>query len=278
VTKKEDIIEALKECAEELKHVPSYDEFLKATKISKYHVRRKFGSYTQLLGEAGLNPAGQGHLVEMEPLFQDWAGIVRKLNKVPTIAEYDMHSRFSVRPLTRRFSSWTAIAPGMREYIQEQSTEVECHDVLDVIAEHLRAQAGRAPIFKDTLRYTGKPTFKPEEPVCGPPLIAGPMVYAPVNENGVLVLFGALARELGFSILQVQQGFPDIVAMREIEPGRWQRVRIEVEYLSRSFISHMHSISGCELIVCWENNWPDCPLEVIELKQILMDAQKSCQR
>ena len=22
----------------------------------------------------------------------------------------------------------------------------------------------------------------------------------------------------------------------------------------------------CDLIVCWENNWPECPLEVIELK------------
>jgi hypothetical protein len=274
VTKKEDMIAAVRELAEKLGHVPSYDEFLKATKFSKYQVRKKFGAYTELAKEAGLAPTGHGHLVEMDSLFQDWAGIVRKLKKVPTIAEYDMHSRFSVRPLTRRFSSWTAIAPGMREYIQEQGMKVECDDVLDVIAEHLRAQAARAPIFKDTLRYTAKPTFNPDEPVCGPPLMAGPMVYAPVNENGVLVLFGALARDLGFSILQVQQGFPDIVAMREIEPGRWQRVRIEVEFLSRNFLGHMHSISGCEVIVCWENNWPDCPLEVIELKKVLESLRK----
>jgi HNH endonuclease len=274
VTKKEDIIAAAKELAEKVGHVPSYDEFLKATKISKYHVRRKFGSYTQLANEAGMTPSGHGHLVEMGALLQDWATIVRKLNKVPSIAEYDMHSRFSVRPLTRRFSSWTAIAPGMREYIEEQSMEMECRDVLDIIAEHLRAQPGRAPIFKDTSRYTAKPTFNPQEPVCGPPLIAGPMAYAPVNENGVLVLFGALARDLGFSILQVQQGFPDIVAMREIEPGRWQRVRIEAEYLSRNFVGHMHSFSGCDLIVCWENNWPECPLEVIELKKVVEDLKK----
>ena len=57
--------------------------------------------------------------------------------------------------------------------------------------------------------------------------------------------------------------------MREIAPGRWQRVRIEFEYLNRNFLAHMHPLSGCELIVCWEHNWPDCPLEVIELKKVL---------
>lgn len=274
MTRKEDIIAALKELAEKLGSVPSYDEFLKATPFSKYHVRKKFGAYTELVKEAGMTPSGHGHLVEMESLFQDWAAIVRKLNKVPTIAEYDMDSRFSVRPLTRRFTSWTAIAPGMREYIQEQGREVEFNDVLNVIGEHLRGQAKNAPIFKDTFRYTAKPTFKPDEPFCGPPLMAGPMVYAPVNENGVLVLFGAVARDLGFSILSVQQGFPDIIGMREIEPGRWQRVRIELEFESRNFLKHMHTVSGCDLIVCWENDWPECPIEVIELKKVVANLAK----
>jgi hypothetical protein len=61
--------------------------------------------------------------------------------------------------------------------------------------------------------------------------------------------------------------------MREIEPGRWQRVRIEFEYQSRNFLTHMHPLSGCDLIVCWENNWPECPLEVIELKKVIGNQQ-----
>jgi hypothetical protein len=24
--------------------------------------------------------------------------------------------------------------------------------------------------------------------------------------------------------------------------------------------------AGCDTIVCWEHNWPDCPVEVLELK------------
>ena len=46
----------------------------------------------------------------------------------------------------------------------------------------------------------------------------------------------------------------------------WQPVDIELEQYSRNFVSHMHDPNKCDLIVCWEHNWPECPLEVIELK------------
>ena len=47
------------------------------------------------------------------------------------------------------------------------------------------------------------------------------------------------------------------------------RVRIEFEYESRNFLTHMHSTSECDLIVCWSHNWLDCPMEVIELKSLV---------
>jgi hypothetical protein len=46
-------------------------------------------------------------------------------------------------------------------------------------------------------------------------------------------------------------------------------VRIEFEYLSSHFKEHGHSTSICDVIVCWRHNWPDCPLEVIELETII---------
>ena len=81
-----------------------------------------------------------------------------------------------------------------------------------------------------------------------------------------MLLFGARARELGFAITRVQAGFPDCEAMREIEPERWQPRLIEVEYESRNFLTHGHPADGCDLIVCWRHNWPECPVEVLELK------------
>jgi hypothetical protein len=31
----------------------------------------------------------------------------------------------------------------------------------------------------------------------------------------------------------------------------------------------MHDLKGCDMIVCWEHNWPECPLEVLELKSLV---------
>ncbi len=76
---------------------------------------------------------------------------------------------------------------------------------------------------------------------------------------------------LGLHVERMQQAFPDCEAVREVEPDRWQRVRIEFEYASRNFQEHRHHPEGCDVIVCWTHNWDECPkeLEVIELKRIV---------
>ena len=45
--------------------------------------------------------------------------------------------------------------------------------------------------------------------------------------------------------------------------------RIEFVYQSRNFRAHGHDPDQCDVIVCWEDNWPDCPVEVLELKSEL---------
>ena len=100
-------------------------------------------------------------------------------------------------------------------------------------------------------------------------LAAGPLVYAPTNEAGVMVLFGAVAREQGFAITRVQAAFPDCEAMREIEPEKWQPSRVEFEFESRNFLIHLHPVDGADLIVCWKHNWLECPLEVLELSKFV---------
>jgi len=65
----------------------------------------------------------------------------------------------------------------------------------------------------------------------------------------------------------LQSAFPDCEAVREIQPGRWQRVRIEFEYESRNFLTHRHPAGECDVIVCWRHNWAECPLEVVELRR-----------
>ena len=92
------------------------------------------------------------------------------------------------------------------------------------------------------------------------------LVWAPVNEQGVVFLFGKIAHELGMYVELVRPGYPDCIAKRYIGKGRWEEVRIEFEYRSSHF---KHDISECDIIVCWEHDWTECPrpIEIIELKE-----------
>jgi hypothetical protein len=97
------------------------------------------------------------------------------------------------------------------------------------------------------------------------------MTNAPMNELGVVFLFGMVAAELGFQVESLQGKFPDCEAKREVVKGKWQRSRIEFEYESKNFHLHGHDPKGCDVIVCWRHNWKDCPeeLEVIELCRVV---------
>ena len=79
-----------------------------------------------------------------------------------------------------------------------------------------------------------------------------------------------VAERLGYAVARVKSEFPDCDAFRELGPNKWQPLRIEFEYESRNFLLHKHAILGFDLIVCWRHNWPECPLEVLELEKVVM--------
>ena len=93
--------------------------------------------------------------------------------------------------------------------------------------------------------------------------------HAPVNEQGVVFLFGMVCRDLGYLVEVVRSEYPDCQGKRLINtaPETWERVHIEFEYQSRNFQIHQHDPQACDVIVCWEHNWPDCPIEVVELRE-----------
>jgi hypothetical protein len=82
-----------------------------------------------------------------------------------------------------------------------------------------------------------------------------------------------VSSELGLIVEAVQSAYPDCEAKRCVDAhnNRWQRVRIEFEFSSRNFLVHGHDLAGYDLIVCWEHNWPECPLEIVELRSVIND-------
>jgi len=106
--------------------------------------------------------------------------------------------------------------------------------------------------------------------IVGPRSQIPDLVYEPVNEQGVIFLFAKYHKELGIEYIEgIQQGFPDAFGRRKIGKTEYEPVDIEFEYRSLDFKNHQHDPNQCDIIVCWENNWPQCPLEVIELKTAL---------
>ena len=97
------------------------------------------------------------------------------------------------------------------------------------------------------------------------------LVYAPVNENGVIFLFGKVAADLNTYIETIRPGYPDCLAKRYIGKGKWEELRIEFEFRASDFVRHQHNPADCDAIVCWISDWPDCPknIEVIELQAVI---------
>jgi hypothetical protein len=134
----------------------------------------------------------------------------------------------------------------------------------------------------------------------GSPLGFRGLLHAPTNELGVIHLFGLLAPELNIAVEHIGAAFPDCRALRPEPcatpqpsggaagpcfPGatsgsryspwsalKWRRITIEFELKSSNFKAHGHDPTLCDLIVCWLHDWPDCPIEVIELKSIMAKA------
>ncbi|MFC1993105.1 winged helix-turn-helix domain-containing protein [Chloroflexota bacterium] len=112
------------------------------------------------------------------------------------------------------------------------------------------------------------PATERKRSIVGDPLNFEGLIYGPLNENGVIFLFSKIHDKLGINIEAIQAGFPDAKGRRKTAKG-WVDIWIEFEFKSSNFKIHRHDPAECDLIVCWEHDWKDCPIEVIALKEVL---------
>jgi hypothetical protein len=265
---KEQLMAAIAEITEKLGYVPSYAELMKTGKVSGRQIVKHFATYTRALRACNLERVCGGNKLPLERLFLDWATVTRQLGKIPSKAEFAQMGKHSDTPLKSRFGSWGQVPRYLRRYIEEQGRTEEWKDVLALIRAYEQGQDGME-MAATPEREEKKPRVMTDRPVYGPLIRPYPMIHGPMNESGVLYLFGTVSERLGFVVTLIQTGFPDCLALRLVDVDRWQPVRIEFEYESRNFLRHLHDPSQCDIIVCWKHNWPECPLEVIELSKIV---------
>lgn len=278
---KEEIVRAIRVCAKKLHRNPSLRELRAMAGVPAKHVYKRLGSLRKALRAAGLEGIGPGFSPAEETVLRDWATVARKLKKLPSILEYERAGRFSGKPFQRLYGSWSGTAEGFCNFADKHGLQAQWGDVLEMIADaQARSSAGTNRTAAGT-NATARPAMKEQDkgekkryrkggilrdrPVYGRPLPWPELAHEPVNELGVVFVFGMMARRLGFVVHRLQAGFPDCIAMREMARGQWQRVRIEFEFESRNFLKHRHRKDKCDVIVCWKHNWKECPLDVVEL-------------
>ena len=274
---KKTVLEAIRRVAATLNHSPSRSEFKAKSGMTEYQILQHFPSWREAVRAAGLEPDATNVKLADEDLLQDWGDLVRKHRQIPTRNQYRREGRYSPGVFDRHFGPWSRMPSVFREFAQGKA---EWADVLPLLPTTSPKQTSRNnSILADERPMAIQQRHRKLEsrPTYGNPIDFRGLRHEPVNEDGVVFLFGMVAKELGYMVEAVQAGFPDCEAKRQIDAGKWQRVRIEFEFESRNFRDHGHSEDGCDIIVCWRHNWPNCPshLEILELASVIKSLAKS---
>ena len=123
--------------------------------------------------------------------------------------------------------------------------------------ETKRINARSSERIPDATRIVIPETHKPPQTIqrkkiqFGEPIDFRGLRFAPINEQGVVYLFGLIANDLNMRVESIQQGYPDCTAIRYVGRGKWERVNIEFEFKSSNFD---HDPDKCDILVCWEDD------------------------
>jgi predicted transport protein len=98
------------------------------------------------------------------------------------------------------------------------------------------------------------------------------LVYAPLDKSGVMLLFGKVAEDLNMYVEELRPEAPDAILRRFMGTG-WERLRGDFAYRSSELRQLEQESDSLDLIVCWEHDWADCPLEVVELRDRIREME-----
>ena len=280
------ITDSIASIARKLGRPPSRSEFIASSGISVHFVLRCFRGWNEAVRAAGLRPNTSNVKVEDRALLEDWGQQVRRNRGLHPRYAHLREGKYDPSTIERRFGPWSKMPEAFRKFAKGKRGWA---DVLALLPASIPKEK-RVPVAPCRGALQRVPTSVDRTPskVCqykalksrpayGNPTNFHALRHEPVNEQGVVLLFGMLAEELGFLVEAVQKGFPDCEAKRQIAPDRWQRVSIEFEFESRNFRDHRHPLLGCDIIVCWRHNWDDCPkhIEVVELSRVVKSLANS---
>lgn len=268
---KDTIIKEIQRIAQEIgADTVSRPQFKSKSGISEWQIYKHFNTWNEAVEAAGLTPTNVSRIDDTE-LFREMEDVFVRFGGVCTRMQFEKLCKYSADVYKRHFGKWNDILLAFKTWVNESGEDFPFLNQLPSEKNLQKVDEG-IPTRK---RTTGMASWNSIGAMTyGSFLNFRGLQHAPVNEQGVVFLFGMVCNELGFAVEAVRTSYPDCEAKRRVKARRgfvWERVRIEFEYCSRDFD---HDPNGCDVIVCWEHNWPECPLEVIELKTVIQSLPK----
>lgn len=265
---KQQIVEEIRRVANtlNLKSLKSKD-FGKHSKISLSAVSYHFGSWNEAVKEAGLMPIDPIDMIRKKKSIEDNELL---LDLIHLYNEYGKEPTNSLVNAKGKYSSW--IYRSRWKNIKEAFliAKQKFSDKISSNIEELNTEQKRVSI--KVIPQTIKPKLiKNRHIIFGEPIDFRGLRFAPVNEQGVVYLFGMISHELGYLVESIRTECPDCEGKRcfDKEKNQWEHVKIEFEYKSSQFKEHGHNEMDCDIIVCWIHDWDDCPIEVLELRSVI---------
>jgi len=270
---REAIVKEIKRIAVEIgTGTVSRSQFKSKSGISEWQIYKHFDTWNEAVEAAGLTPIDVSRINDTD-LFREMKDVFVKFGGVCTRTKFHKLSRYSADVYKKRFGKWNDILLSFKDWLKESGEDFPFLNQLPSVTNLHKVEEG-IPTKKrkiETVSWNSIGTI-----TYGTFLNFRGLQHAPVNEQGVVFLFGMVCFELGFVVEAVRTSYPDCEAKRRVNRKRdeWERVRIEFEYYSSHFRDHGHDPNGCDVIVCWHHNWPECPLEVIELKTVIQSLSE----
>jgi len=240
--------------------------FKNNSNISMSKINNRF-SFSELVKRAGLKIDTSRRKKTDYELWEELLRVCNKLNKIPRRLQFNRNSTFADTIYVKRYSNWNNVLLNFKKWLKENKPSSK---FINLIPDQEKI---KTPKITKTKTIVSKDFVWPSksDTFYGPPMNFRGLIYEPINEQGVIFLFAKISEEIGFNIEALRSGYPDCEGTRLIDKSKnkWGPVLIEFEYNSKSFLDHGHDPEKCDVIVCWTNDWPECPLEVIELKEIV---------
>lgn len=127
---KNQVLDAIRKCADQLGHPPSRHEFKTKTGMSEYQVLRHFQNWREAVRAAGLQADSTNVRLDDGTLLQDWGKLVRKVRQIPTRDQYRREGTFSPGSFEHHFGPWSGIPSRFQEFAKGKS---EWADVLPLL-------------------------------------------------------------------------------------------------------------------------------------------------